>query len=82
MLIESSFARLQETVQVPPLEAHNAPVPVVRELPQPDILSYSGHAQLEVFSSLLYCQPFVALHITSIALGIAICQAITLNIKK
>lgn len=81
MLRQSSLARLQEVVQVPSLEAHNTPMPVVRELPQPDILAYGGHTQLEVFSGLLYCQPFIALHAPSIALNIAICQAITLNIK-
>ena len=82
MLRQSSLARLQEIVQVPFLEAHDAPMPVVGELPQPDILAYSGHTQLEVASSLFYCQPFVVLHALSIALNIAICQAITLNIKN
>ncbi len=82
MLRQSSSARLQEIIQVPPLEADNAPMPVVKELPQPYILAYSGHTQLEVFSSLLYCQPFIVLHVPSIALNIAICQAITLNIKN
>jgi len=82
MLRQSSLARLQEIVQVPFLEAHDTSMPVVRELPQPDILAYSGHTQLEVASSLFYCQPFIALHIISIALNIAICQAITLNIKN
>ncbi len=82
MVISCSLARLQEVVQVPFLEAHNAPMPVVRELPQPYILAYGRHAQLEVFSGLLYCQPFIALHVPSIALGIAICQAIKLNIKN
>ena len=82
MLRQDSSARLQETVQVPLLEAHDAPVLVVRELPQPYILAYSGHAQLEVFSSLLYCQPFIALHIPSIAHHIAVYQAVTLNIEN
>ncbi len=81
-LKQSLLARLQEIVQVPLLKAHDTSMPVVRELPQPDILAYSGHTQLEVASSLFYCQPFIALHALSIALGIAICQAITLNIKK
>ena len=79
---QSSLARLQEIVQVPLLETHNTPMPVVRELPQPYILAYGRNTQLEVASSLLYCQPFIALHIPSIALNIAICQAVTLNIKK
>ena len=82
MLIQSSLARLQEIVQVPLLKTHNASMPVVRELPQPDIFTYSGDTQLEVFSSLLYCQPFIALHALSIALGIAICQVVVLDITK
>ena len=82
MLRQSSLARLQEIVQVPLLEADNAPVPVVGELPQPDIFTYGGHTQFEVFSSLLYCQPLVALHAPSIALNIAIGQAITLSIRN
>jgi len=80
MMRQSSFTRLQKTVQVPPLEAHNTPVPVVRKLPKPYILTDSRHAQLEVFSSLLYCQPFVGLHIASIAHSIAAYQVVTLNI--
>ena len=81
MLRQSSLARLQEIVQVPLLETHNASMPVVGELPQPDVLPYSGHTQLEVAGSLFYCQPFIALHVPSMALNIAICQVITLNIK-
>jgi len=81
MLRQSSLARLQEIVQVPLLETDNASIPVVRELPQPYILAYGGHTQFEVFSSLFYCQPFIVLHVLSIALNIAKCQAVTLNIK-
>lgn len=56
-------------------------MPVVRELPKPYIFAYSGHTQLEVASSLFYCQPLVIVHALSIALDIAISQAITSYIK-
>ena len=79
---QSSSARLQEIIQVPPLETDNASVPVVSELPQPYILTYSRHAQLEVFSCLFYCQPFIALHVPNIVHHIALYQVVTLNIKN
>ncbi len=54
MLRQSSLAKLQEIVQVPLLETHNASMPVVRELPQLYIFAYRRHTQLEVVSSLFY----------------------------